>query len=124
MKSCGLDREELVKKYTRVETGPEKDSSSGSVADALRILELNLTIRGLQDQLKRERDDHDRRMEMWFEIGRRESKNVGKFEKLARSLALVMLDAKSVNTTSMSDDADDELDEAEKRGWRARRGAR
>jgi curved DNA-binding protein CbpA len=80
--------------------GRGSSSSSSSLDDLARILNLELTISGLQNQLENERKDHDRRMEMWFNLGCKDSDRLRKFEGLARSLAIVMLDAKQLNSKS------------------------
>jgi hypothetical protein len=79
-------------------------SSSGSLADLVRIMHLEATIRGLQDQLERARKAHDDTNKMWRDMAREEYAKVKKFEHLARSLALTMLNAAWVNSKSLRDE--------------------
>src|SRR5262249_17515877 len=115
MKSNGLDREELVKRCTSTSTSSNKgsSSSSSSLDDLARILQLELTIRGLQNQLERERKahdqtikNHDRSIEMMFNVGRKDSERLRKFEGLVRSLALVVLNATWLHSKSLKEIAE------------------
>jgi len=88
-------------------------SSSSSLKDLERILNLELTIRGLQNQLDNEFKAHKRTSDMWFTLASRDSDRLRKFEDLFRSLVLVMVDAKWLDSKSLLKeiaDADFEAD--------------
>ena len=75
-------------------------SSSGSLADLARILQLELTIRGLQDQLERERKDAEKRSLQHWKVADSiidaRNADIKRFEDLARQLATVVLGLKSL----------------------------
>lgn len=103
-KATGKDRAGLVEKYYSATSTKGSSSSSGSLEDLARILHLEATIRGLQNQLEDIRKHHTHNLNQAWDTAGREFARVNEFEHLARSLALTMLNAGWVNSKSLRDE--------------------